>query len=106
MVYAVWVVRREYARKHPEITAEVFRAFRKSLAMSIDGLDKISEEIARWETFSAEFLEDYFRTLQFTFGRDYQQGLLCYYRMAVKIGALSSVPELEFVDVSKVLSGC
>ncbi len=33
MVYAVWAVRREYVRKHPEMTAGVFRAFRQSLAM-------------------------------------------------------------------------
>ena len=97
MVYAVWAVRRAYAEKHPERVHSVFSAFQSSMKMSFENLDEIAGEIARWETFSVQFLKDYFKTLKFEFGKDYQRGLITYFRMAKKIGEVDRIPLLEFV---------
>ncbi len=104
MVYAVWAVRKPYAEKHPDIVSDVFRAFQLSLDMSIEHLDEIATEIARWENFSANFLKQYFRTLKFEFGDDYQRGLKNYYKMAHKIGAIDAVPELRFVEIKQFVN--
>lgn len=100
MVYAVWAVRRAYAEKHPERVRNVFCAFQSSLNMSFENIDEILEEIARWETFSVKFLKDYFKTLRFEFGEDYQRGLITYYRIAQKIGEVDSIPHLRFVEIT------
>jgi chorismate dehydratase len=99
MVYAVWAVRRTYAQKHPRLVSKVFYAFQRSLDMSFEHLDQIAGDIARWETFSKKFLKDYFKTLKYEFGEDYQQGLLHYYRLAKKIDAIKRIPKLRFVDI-------
>jgi chorismate dehydratase len=97
MVYAVWAVRREYADRAPHLVQEVLDAFRRSLAYSLDRVDEIAQAASRWEAFPAETLADYFRTLRFAFGPRYQQGLREYALRARRRGALSHVPELQFV---------
>ncbi len=96
MVYALWAVRRDFARTHPEAVSRVQQAFQTSLRESILTIDDIATEIARWEPFSAAFLKQYFKTLQFDFEADLQQGLLHFYERARQINALEAVPELVF----------
>jgi chorismate dehydratase len=96
MVYAMWAVRREFALQHPEAVNRVQQAFQSSLAESIAGINAIAHDIARWEPFSADFLTEYFETLQFDFKPDLQQGLLHFYELAKKIKAIQTVPELAF----------
>ncbi len=96
MVYALWAVRRDFAREHPEAVGRVLRAFQASLRESIAGIDAIAAEIARWEPFTPAFLKQYFETLQFDFEPDLQQGLLHFYGLARQINMLAAVPELVF----------
>jgi chorismate dehydratase len=96
MVYAVWAVRREYAARSPELVVGVLEAFRRSLRYSLDAVQDIARDAARWETLPADVLETYFRTLRFHFGPRYQEGLLEFARRAAARGALSTVPSLEF----------
>ena len=96
MVYAVWCVRKNYAGKHPEIVDKVLAAFQNSMEMSKNEVDFIAEEAARWDIFSKDFLKDYFMTLKFEFGPEYQHGLRTYLEEAHKIGAIDAVPELLF----------
>jgi chorismate dehydratase len=97
MVYAVWCVRRDYAAKYPEIVRKVSAGFQKSMEMSKGQVDSIAEEAARWDIFSKEFLKDYFITLKFDFGPEYQQGFLTYLNAARRLGAIDVVPELSFI---------
>jgi len=100
MVYAVWAVRSAYAEKHPRQVKAVFQAFKTSMHESLANLDGIARGIARWEPFSAKFLRDYFKTLRFAFTEEYQRGLVQYFKMAKKIGAIERVPGLRFVKVN------
>jgi len=96
MVYALWAVRRNFVRQYPDAIRNVQKAFQASQAESISNIDEIAQDIARWEPFSAEFLKQYFETLQFDFKDDLQQGLLHFYKMAKEINALKTVPKLAF----------
>ena len=100
MVYAVWAVNREFAETKSELCEYVYEIFRKSMDYSMEHLTEIAAYAARWEPFSPSFLMDYFRSLRFSFGKDYQEGLLRFYQMAAGIGELKSVPELEFIHIS------
>jgi chorismate dehydratase len=99
MVYAVWAVNREFARGKAGLCEYVFDIFRRSMDYSMEHLEEIAEYAARWEPFDKSFLIDYFRSLHFGFGTDYQEGLLHFYRMAAEIGELKTAPELEFVKI-------
>jgi chorismate dehydratase len=98
MVYALWAVRRDFALRHPDAVRGVQQAFQASLQESIVGIDAIAQDIARWEPFSADFLKQYFETLQFDFDHDLQQGLLHFYGLAREINALKTVPKLAFFE--------
>jgi len=99
MVYAVWAVNRGFAETKSGLCEYVFESFRRSMDYSMKHLPEIAEYAAKWEPFTPSFLMDYFRSLHFNFGKDYQEGLLCFYQMAAGIGELDTVPELEFINI-------
>lgn len=68
-VFAVWAARKEYAERHPELTAAVHRAFLESRDLSLVEARKVAEQAARWEEFDAPVLERYFvEALDFSLG--------------------------------------
>jgi len=99
MVYAVWAVNRDFAGTQVETTEYVFDIFKKSMDYSVQHLPEIAEYAAKWEPFSSSFLINYFRSLRFDFGKDYQEGLLHFYRLASEIGELKQVPDLQFINL-------
>jgi len=100
MVYAVWAVSRSFAEEKSELCENIFETFRKSMDYSMQHLSEIVAYAARWEPFSPSFLSDYFGSLRFDFGKEYQEGLLLLYKMASEIGELDTVPELKFINLS------
>ncbi|HWR41958.1 menaquinone biosynthesis protein [Sporomusa sp.] len=99
MVFAVWAVRRSYAADNPEVAREVARVFIRSLRYSEKHIEQVAKDAARWETFSAEFLQEYFTTLQYGFDAGHQNGLLEYYRRAYALGYIAEIPQLDFLEV-------
>jgi len=99
MVYAVWAVNRSFAEAQHALNEHVFEIFKTSMDYSMEHLPEIAEYAARWEPFSPFFLMDYFRSLRFTFDKEYQEGLLHFYNLAKEIGAIEEVPELEFISI-------
>ncbi|MEW2397416.1 menaquinone biosynthesis protein [Streptomyces sp. NPDC046862] len=67
-VFAVWAARREYLEREPAVTRKVHEAFLASRDLSLDEVDKVAEQAARWEAFDEQVLERYFTTLDFRFG--------------------------------------
>ncbi|MYV43660.1 menaquinone biosynthesis protein [Streptomyces sp. SID1328] len=67
-VFAVWAARRDYAEREPEITRKVHEAFLASRNVSLEEVGKVAEQASRWEAFDEATLEQYFTTLDFSFG--------------------------------------
>ncbi len=99
MVYAVWCARKDFAQKQPELLKEIYNALNKSMKYSLGNIDEIATNASRWEIFTAEFLRDYFLSLNFTFDENYQAGLKYFFNKAKEHGFLKKVPELNFVEV-------
>lgn len=97
MVYAVWAVRVAYATQYLKRVRAVMQAFRDSMESSLGHIERIAQDISRWEPFSARFLASYFKTLRYEFTEPYRRGLLRFYSMARDIGALEKVPDLRFI---------
>jgi chorismate dehydratase len=99
MVYAVWAVNRNFAETQKALNEHIFEIFKKSMDYSMEHLSEIAEYAARWEPFSPFFLMDYFRSLRFTFDKEYREGLLHFYKLAEELGAIEKIPELEFISI-------
>lgn len=99
MVFAVWAVRRLFAAENPDLVAEIYRAFMKSMEYSIEKVDEIATAAARWENFDADFMKDYFVSLKFDLDDAYQQDLLAYATRAYELGFIQEIPKFEFVEV-------
>lgn len=100
MIFALWAVHREFAERQPGLVEHVRRLFRDSIDYSSANLDRIARDAARWERFSPQFLENYFRTLSFGLEEDLDDGLREFYRMATEIGEIPGVPKMEFFSQS------
>lgn len=74
-VFAVWAARRDFLEREPATVHEVHEAFLASRDLSLEEVTKVAEQAARWETFDAELLERYFRTLDFRFGPEQLAGV-------------------------------
>ncbi|MET9437750.1 menaquinone biosynthesis protein [Streptomyces sp. NPDC006551] len=74
-VFAVWAVRKDYLAREPGTVREVHEAFLASRDLSLVEVTKVAEQAARWESFDAELLERYFRTLDFRFGPEQLAGV-------------------------------
>lgn len=67
-VFAVWATRRDYLASEPDVVRDVHGAFLDSRDLSLQEVDKLAEQAARWEVFDADVLARYFTTLDFRFG--------------------------------------
>jgi len=74
-VFAVWAVRRDYLAAQPETVREMHRAFLASRDLSLEEVDKVAEQSARWEAFDEEVLRQYFTTLDFSLGAAQLRGI-------------------------------
>jgi chorismate dehydratase len=96
MVFAVWAVRRDYLAAHPGLVKEVHEAFLRSRDMSLEHVDEIAAQAARWEVFDPATLATYFRTLDFSLGERQLAGAREFARRAAVRAAVPSgaAPEL------------
>jgi chorismate dehydratase len=93
MVFAVWAVRREFARSHPSLVKDVHEAFLKSRDLCLDELDQAAEAAARWEPFDAGTLASYWKTLDFSLGERQIAGVREFARRAAVLGQVPELPE-------------
>ncbi len=92
MVFAVWAVRREFARTHPGVVKDVHEAFLRSRDLCRAELDEVAAAAARWEPFDAATLASYFRVLDFSLGPRQLAGLREFARRAAASGATPPPP--------------
>ncbi|MFE0627703.1 menaquinone biosynthetic enzyme MqnA/MqnD family protein [Streptomyces sp. NPDC058864] len=74
-VFAVWAARRDYLEARPAVVHEVHRAFLSSRDLSMEEVEKVAEQAARWESFDARTLQRYFTTLDFSLGPEQLTGI-------------------------------
>lgn len=98
MVFAVWAVRKDFLAAEPELVREVHQGFLRSRDISLEQVDKVSRQVARWEAFDAETLEKYFTTLDFSLGERQLAGLRQFARLVGPQIGLTGVPEITMLS--------
>ena len=74
-VFAVWAARRDYLAAQRGRRARRAPAFLSSRDLSLEEVEKVAEQAARWESFDEELLRKYFTTLDFSLGADQLAGI-------------------------------
>ncbi|MFG2882108.1 menaquinone biosynthetic enzyme MqnA/MqnD family protein [Streptomyces sp. NPDC048297] len=95
-VFAVWAARRDYLEREPEVTRQVHEAFLASRDLSLEEVTKVAEQASRWETFDQATLEQYFTTLDFSFGAPQ---LAAVSEFARRVGPTTGFPADVAVDL-------
>lgn len=98
MVFAVYAARREFASEHPGLVKDVHEAFRSSQDLSLQRVTEVAAQAARWESFDAAVLEEYFRTLDFSLGERQIEGIKAFAAKAAAAGVVPVFNGPEFVD--------
>jgi len=101
MVYAVWVVNRQFAAQHVDLVRLVHRQVTGAFAYGLSNLPAAAEMLAGQVSFSTQQLINYINLLNYEFTPHHKQALLIYYQLAHVLGLIEGVPEIEFAEVMK-----
>lgn len=94
MVFALWVIRRDFALAHPDRTDEIGRALRRAKAISMANRKDLIDEACRRRRLPRAFLEDYFDLIRHDFDPSYRRALLLFYDYAFRSGLIAEPVEL------------
>lgn len=97
MVFALWAVRRPFFEERPDETFDVQDRLQYSVEYCRGHWDEVVAAAARAYPFETDMLRSYFAKLRYDFTDEYRRGLDEFYRRATEIGAIGSVPVLEFI---------
>lgn len=86
MVFAVWVIRREYALAHPQETAGFVAALHRAREIGIEEREAVLDLAGQRSGLPRAFVKEYFELVRHDFDADYQRGLLTFYDYAYKTG--------------------
>ncbi len=95
MVFALWVIRREFAERNPDGVRLVARLLRASQDYAMANMEELVSEALRRRELPREAVVDHFRQIRHHLTEPYRQGLRTYFALAHKIGEIPSVPDLH-----------
>ncbi|VVB90184.1 Chorismate dehydratase [uncultured archaeon] len=105
MVYALWVVREDFARKHPDEVRYTLDALHRSKDYAYENINEIANFIGREKKIDCGFMREYLHTLNYDFDSESMESLKLYFKYAKECGILGDV-ELRFFDpLGRYISG-
>lgn len=99
MVYAVWVVRRRFARTQPELLQTVYERVTGGFRHGLANIDQAVAAFADKLPFSCDQISTYLKLLNWSLTPAHQQALLSFYQRAYHIGLLEQAPKIAFAEV-------
>jgi chorismate dehydratase len=97
MVYALWVVREDYARKHPDKVNKVLESLLLSKDYAYNNVKEIASFIGKDKNIDCGFMREYLHTLNYDFDSDSVESLKLYFKYAKECGIVDDV-ELRFYN--------
>ncbi|MFZ5634134.1 MAG: menaquinone biosynthetic enzyme MqnA/MqnD family protein [Bacillota bacterium] len=95
MIYAVWVVREDYARQNPGEVDRLSKLLVESKNLGMSDLKPVIKKARKRTGLPLPVLEDYFQTIRYNFDRDYRRALLLFYDYAYKSGIIDYRAKLK-----------
>ena len=100
MVYALWVMKQDFALTHKTQVQEVSATMQKAKQWALKNKEILLAQAQKVYDFTPELLEKYYETIKYDFDVQYQRAVLTYFSFAVKAGVLAEVPELKIWGTS------
>ncbi|MFO7171400.1 MAG: menaquinone biosynthesis protein [Bacillota bacterium] len=94
MVYALWVIRRDFADRSPDGIRLVARLLQESQAYAWSRPQELIAEGVRRRGLPEPVVAEYFQLIRHEFGPRYREGLRIFLEYAQRLGELDRVPEL------------
>lgn len=95
MTFAVWVVRKETARRDPELVAEIFAGLQDGKRRGTEDRESVVREAVRAIGGTEAYWRDYFGQLSYDFGKPQWDGLRMYYQFAAELHLLKRAAPLN-----------
>lgn len=100
MVYALWVMKQDFALAHKTQVQEVSATMQKAKQWALQNKEILLIEAQKVYDFTPELLDRYYETIKYDFDMRYQQAVLAYFTYAVQAGVLTELPELKIWGTS------
>ncbi len=97
MVYALWVVREDFAKSHPEKVKYVLDALLRSKDYAYENINEIAVFIAGVKRIDCGFMREYLHTLDYDFDTESVESLELFFKYARECGMVDDV-KLRFFD--------
>ncbi len=91
MVYALWVVREDFARQRPDEVRYVLEALHRSKDYAYENLNEVASYIARNKKIDCGFMREYLHTLNYDFDAQSMESLELYFKYAKDCGVVDDV---------------
>ncbi|SMB98259.1 futalosine synthase [Thermanaeromonas toyohensis ToBE] len=95
MVFALWVVKRSFAREYPEKVEVIWRGLVDSKKWGKEHLKELALQASRLSGLPFSLLLEYFHVLQHDLTPKYLEGLRTFYQYAYREGWLPTFPQIE-----------
>lgn len=95
MVYAVWVVRQDFAQKYPLETTHIQQYIQNGFTDGFNNLTQAINEIAIDKPFSFSQLEEYLHVIQWKLQKEQIQALSLFYQYAFELNLIDKLPTLN-----------
>lgn len=91
MVYALWVVREDFARKHPDKVKYVLKTLLWSKDYAYKNITEVANFISRKKKIDCNFMREYLHTLNYDFDSESVESLELYFKYAKECGIVQDV---------------
>lgn len=95
MVFALWVIQREFAERNPDGVRLIANLFRASQDYALEHMEELVQEALERRHLPRAAVVEHFRQIRHHFTAPYKRGLLKYFELAHKIGEVDAVPDLH-----------
>ncbi|MEW6064311.1 MAG: menaquinone biosynthetic enzyme MqnA/MqnD family protein [Bacillota bacterium] len=96
MVYALWVIRKDFAKEHPKDVQALCNLLVEAKQISQDTMAVLLKKSRRRTGLPMDYLEDYFKTINNEFEEDHRSALLTFYDYCYKSGLIEERVRLSF----------
>ncbi len=91
MVYALWVVREQFAREHPDKVKNVLDTLLRSKDYAYKNVGEIANFISQQKKIDCGFMREYLHTLDYDFDDESVESLRLYFKYAKECGIVGEV---------------
>ena len=103
MVYAIWVVRRDFAKQSPELLKFAYDKIISGMNNGIQNKNLAIKSILQNKPFRYEDLDQYLGgIIKWDLPKEAVDSLMIYYQSAYKASLIDNIPEVEFANIMSI----